>query len=293
VPVWRPAVCLRPGVERTSPGREPFASGTSLSREWGEHVKRLIGAALAGVVLTSLVSTVRAEGKKEGGAADAVIDKAVKALGGMENLGKAHAMSFKTKGTVTIGGEDNKITGETFAQIPGKYRAEVEGEVMGNKIMLITVMSGDKGWRKFNDDVTTFDKDAVANEHRNVYLQLVPTLVFPLKLKQIFKVEVAGEEKVDGKTAEVLKVKGPEGKEFKIFFDKDSGLPLKTVANVAGFMGDDAVQETTYADYKDFDGIKKATKIVTKRGGEKFLNLDVTEFKVLKEVDPKKFEEPK
>jgi hypothetical protein len=292
VPVWRPAVCLRPGVERTSPGREPFASGTSLSREWGEHVKRLIGAAIAAVVLTGLTNTVRADDKKSG-EADAIIDKAVKALGGMEKLGAARTMSFKTKGTVTIGGEDNKITGETFAAMPGKYRAEVEGEVMGNKITLITVMSGDKGWRKFNDDVTTFDKDAAANEHRNVHLQLIPTLVFPLKMKQIFKVEAAGEEKVDGKTAEVLKVTGPEGKDFKIFFDKDSGLPLKTVANVAGFMGDDAVQETTYADYKDFDGVKKATKIVTKRGGEKFLNLELTEFKVLKEIDPKKFEEPK
>jgi hypothetical protein len=262
-------------------------------------VKRLIGAALAAaVVLTGLTSTVRAEDKKgaeakKDGAVDAILDKAIKALGGMEKLRTAHASSSNIKGTVTIGGEDNKITNEILSQLPGKYRSQIEGEVMGNKIMLITVMDGDKGWRKFNDDVTTFDKDAVATERRNVYLQMVPTLVFPLKLKQIFKVEAAGEEKVDGKTTDVLKVTGPEGKDFKIFFDKETGLPLKTVANVLGFMGDDAVQETTYADYKDFDGIKRATKLVTKRGGEKYLNLEVTDFKVLKEIDSKKFEEPK
>jgi hypothetical protein len=252
-------------------------------------VKKLIGAALVTVFLTGLVSPVRAESKKD---ADAIIDKAVKALGGMDKLKTARAMTWKSKGTLTFGGDDNKISSESTAQLPGKFRNAFEGEVMGNKITGAVVMDGDKGWRKFNDDVTAFDKDGVTNEHRNVYMQLIPTLVFPLKLK-IFKVEVVGEEKVDGKAADVLKVTGPEGKDFKIYFDKESGLPVKTSANVTGFQGDDALQETTFSDYKDFDGIKKATKIATKRGGEKFMNVEVTEFKVLKDVDPKTFAEPK
>ena len=36
---------------------------------------------------------------------------------------------------------------------------------------------------------------------------------------------------------------------------------MKIVAVVAGFKGDEFTQETTLADYKDFDGIKKATKV--------------------------------
>jgi hypothetical protein len=252
-------------------------------------VTRLFGAALAAVVLTGLMNPVRAEDKKDAGP---IIDKAIKALGGMEKLGTARSMQTKSKGTISFGGDDNKFSSETTIQLPGKFRNAFEGEFMGNKVTGATVMDGNKGWRKFNDDVTEFDKDGVANERRNVYMQVIPALVIPLKLK-IFKVEVAGEEKVDGKDAAVLKVTGPEGKDFKIYFDKESGLPVKTAGNVAGFDGSDAVQETTFSDYKDFDGIKKATKTVTKRGGEKFMTMEVTDFKVLKDVDPKTFEAPK
>jgi hypothetical protein len=61
---------------------------------------------------------------------------------------------------------------------------------------------------------------------------------------------------------------------------------------VVGFRGDEYTQETTFADYKDLDGIKKATKIVSKRDGEKFRDEEITEFKVLDKVDPKTFTEP-
>jgi DNA invertase Pin-like site-specific DNA recombinase len=54
-----------------------------------------------------------------------------------------------------------------------------------------------------------------------------------------------------------------------------------------------ATQETTFANYKEFGGIKKATKIENKRDGEKFLEQEITEFKVLDKVDPKTFDEPK
>ena len=41
------------------------------------------------------------------------------------------------------------------------------------------------------------------------------------------------------------------------------------------------------------EGIKKATKLVAKRDGEKFQELQITEFKVLDKIDPKIFAEPK
>jgi hypothetical protein len=65
------------------------------------------------------------------------------------------------------------------------------------------------------------------------------------------------------------------------------------VATVAGFMGGDFTQETTFANYKDFGGIKKATKIVSTRDGEKFLDSEITDFTVLEKVDAKLFAEPK
>jgi hypothetical protein len=70
-------------------------------------------------------------------------------------------------------------------------------------------------------------------------------------------------------------------------------VPVKQVAKVMGFQGQEHTQETTFADYKDFGGIKKAAKVEIKRDGEKFQEMDITEFKVLDKVDPETFAEPK
>ena len=92
-----------------------------------------------------------------------------------------------------------------------------------------------------------------------------------------------------GKALAGVKVTPPDGKEFKLYFDKESGLPVRMVAKVAGFMGGEFTQETTFSDYKEVEGIKKAMKIVSKRDGEPFTEQQITEFKVLDKVDPKTF----
>ena len=80
---------------------------------------------------------------------------------------------------------------------------------------------------------------------------------------------------------------------LKLYFDKESGLPVKLIAKVIGFGGDEFTQETSYSNYKDFDGAKKATKISAKRDGEKFVEQEITEFKVLDKAPSETFVEPK
>jgi hypothetical protein len=251
-------------------------------------MRRFISPVLAVLVGLGVAGRVRADDKD----ASAILDKAIKALGGEEQLAKVKATSTKSKGKISVGGNDNEFTAHTTVQGLDHFRQEFEGEFGGNKIKGITVLAGDKGWRKFGDMSMELDKDALANEKRNVYLTVAPMAVLPLK-SQGFKVEPAGEDKVGDKPAVVVKVTGPDGKDFKLAFDKESGLPVRVTAKVVGFMGDEATQETTVSDYKDFQGIKRATKIEVKRDGEKFLEQEITEFKVLDSVDPKTFEEPK
>jgi len=247
-------------------------------------MKRFFGAVL---VTSFLCGTARADDA----AATAVLDKAIKALGGQEKLAKAEAVTWKGKGKLTINDNENNIS--THATIKGldHYRGEFEGEFNGNAIKGVTVLAGDKGWRKFGDDANEMDADALANEKRTVYLQVIPITLVALKGKG-FQVAAAGEEKAGGTPAVAIKATGPDGKDFTISFDKESGLPVKLVARVMGFRGEEFTQETTFGDYKDMDGIKKATKIESKRDGEKFMAQEITEFKVLDKVDAETFAEP-
>jgi hypothetical protein len=259
-------------------------------------MKSFIGALLVALAALGSVGLVRAEDKpgSEGTSADAkaVLDKAIKALGGEEKLSKVHAVTSKFKGKFIFGDNESEFTAQTTVQGLNHYRGEFEGEFAGNKVKGVTVLAGDKGWRKLGDATTEMDKEALANEKRTVYLQVLPALPVLLKGKD-FKVETAKEEKVGDKPAAVLKVTPPDGKVFSIFFDKESGLPVQVTAKVASPLGDDFVQEVTYAEYKDFQGIKRATKQVNKRDGTKFFEADISDIKLLDKVDAKTFEEPK
>jgi hypothetical protein len=253
-------------------------------------VKHYRGIVAAAIVVAGVAGAARAEGGK---GASAVLDKAIKALGGEEKLKAARMHSQKLTGTITINGEDNKFSILTTTDGHGKYRSDVDGEFMGNKIEIVTVLNGDKGWRKFADMKMELDKEGLANERRNVFLGAVGGSLLALKHKE-FKVEDAADEMVDGHAAAVIKVTEPGGKDFKLYFSKDSGLPLKLVASkVVGFMGDDATQEWHYSKYKEIAGIKKAAHIDVKRSGEKLMTMDLADFEVLKDVDAKKFDEPK
>jgi hypothetical protein len=244
-------------------------------------MKRFLGAA---IVAAFFVVPGRADDKD----AKSILDKAVSALGGEEKLGKVNAFSWKAKGTITFGGNENEFDNQVTIKGLNQFRRESSND----QFSVVVVVDGDKGWRKFGDQGGELEGDTLANEKRMIYLTAIPITLVQLKGNG-FKYEAAGEDKVGDKPASVLKVTGPDGKDCKLYFDKESGLPVKEVAKVLDFRGEEYNSETTFADYKDFDGIKKATKVVTTRDGEPFQTWTLNEFKVLDKVDAETFTEPK
>jgi hypothetical protein len=221
-----------------------------------------------------------------------IIDKAIKAVGGEDKLAKAKGFSWKAKGKIDFGGGNGgEFTSESTVEGLDHFYSKFSGEFGGNKIEGVVVLAGDKGWRSFMGMTMDLEGDALANEKRNLHLQVLPFMLLPLKDKG-YKLESAKEENVDGKPAVGVKVTGPDGKDFTLYFDNQSGLPVRVVAKVTGFNGDEFTQDTTLTGYKDFDGIKKSTKSSSKRDGQNFVDVEVTEFKVLDKVDPKTFAKP-
>ncbi len=251
-------------------------------------MKRLWSLSLVAFILCGLASWTRAGDDKN---ATAVVDKAIKALGGEKNLSAIKAASWKGKGKISFGGNESNFAQEVTFQGFDHIRQEFEGEFNGEKVKGVTILAGDKGWRKFAGNDLEIDKDGIATEKRNVYLQVIPVTLVGLKDKG-FKLESAPDEKVGDKPAAVIKVTPPGGGDYKLYFDKDSGLPVKQVAKVTGFGGMEFTQETSYGNYKDFKGVKKATSIENRRDGEKFMEMQITEFTVLDKVDPKLFAKP-
>lgn len=250
-------------------------------------MRKLLIVALVMPAMFGAVNGVRAADD-----ATAIIDKAIAAVGGEAKLKAAKGATWKTKGKIIFGDNESEFTGSATSSGLDHFRQDFEGDFGGNKVQGVTVLAGDKGWRKFGENSLDMDAQAVANEKRTVLLQIVPALLVPLKSND-FKLEAAGQEKVGDAEAVGVKATGPDGKDFTIYFDKTSGLPVKLLAKVVGFGGEEFTQETLYSQYKEFAGVKKATKVEAKRDGQRFLESETTEFKLLDKVDDATFAEPK
>ena len=60
--------------------------------------------------------------------------------------------TWKTKGTISLGGADSPIATESFLRGLDHFRQKFQGEFGGMKVEGVAVLAGDKGWRKFGDD---------------------------------------------------------------------------------------------------------------------------------------------
>jgi len=248
-------------------------------------MRRFLGAAFAAVFYLVSGSFVRAQDP----AAAAVLDKAIKALGGQEKLAKAEAFSWKAKWTI------KGLINEYESQVTIQGLDHRRHEVVSGQHHAIRVVIGDKGWHRLAVRTRSLPSGELAAEKQDLYLEAIPVTLLPIRAKGL-KYHAAADEKVDDKPAAVLKVTGPDGRDFTLYFDKDSGLPVKEVATIIDtFRGSESAMEIRFGDYKDFDGIKKATKIafISPDDIEHVHLFELTEFNVLDKVAPETFSEPK
>lgn len=224
--------------------------------------------------------------------AKAIIEKAIKAHGGEDKLAKLHTAAIKMKGAMQIMGFDISFTGETIYQLPNKYKNKMELEAAGKKVATTQVFDGDKAWMIVMDKVIDIEGDQLKAIREEGYAQKVETLVPLLKEKE-FELIVLGAEKVNNRPAVGIRVKAKGQKEIDLSFDKETGL-LVRVARISydGNIMKEAAFETIYSDFKDFNGLKHASKAIINQDGKKYMELEFTQITPLDKIDPKEFVRP-
>jgi hypothetical protein len=222
--------------------------------------------------------------------AEAVIKKAIEAHGGADNLNKNTFSRYTMKGEIDIMGMNLEFSGD-MATGPNKMRMNMNMSVMGMNIVMHQVVNGEKGKRtvKAGDQVvqdTAIEKDEVEISR---YGHQVEKLTPLLDAKQ-FTIAAAEDSDVNGKKASVV-IATPKGsdREFKLYFDKDSGMLVKTGFKAKSPGGGDAYQESFPSDYKKVNGIQVASKITIENDGKKFLTLTVSDIEVLDKLDDSEF----
>ena len=113
----------------------------------------------------------------------------------------------------------------------------------------------------------------------------------PLHWHEIYsKVETVGVDKVDGEDCYKVVMTPADGKPVTVYFQKKSGLEIKTAMKVVSQIGEVDV-ESTASNYKEFDGVLMPTTVVQNVAGQ-VLKMTVQNVKVNEDIPASRFEPP-
>jgi outer membrane lipoprotein-sorting protein len=223
----------------------------------------------------------------------AVLDKAIAAHGGADNLTKYKAVSMHIKGKLHgVIGDSVDVTGEIASQLPDRLRFEMSLTVMGTDLKITQVVKGDKGWVAVNDMIMELTKEQMAEAREQMHVAGVTRLV--VLRDKAYKLSPLGDSKVEGKDAVGLRVEHKDRRDVSLFFDKKTGLLLKSETRGKDPMAGDKefTAETLYDDYKKVDGFPVAHKVTVKRDGKLFVESESSDVKVAEKLDDSTFEKP-
>jgi len=91
-------------------------------------------------------------------------------------------------------------------------------------------------------------------------------------LKNNYSLTPKSIETVDGKEAYVVEVKDTKGKPSTNYYEVATGLKLKSTTSEEGEKGA-VIVTTTFADYKEFNGVKVPTHITIDQGPVKSISI--------------------
>lgn len=219
---------------------------------------------------------------------NALIEKSIQAHGGEQNLAKLKTASVKARGTYSLSAEI-AVTMETVYQLPGRFKKIEELELAGNKVTVITVLNGNKGWANAKGQTTELDAKLVTELKEGINHIRVMSLT-PLRDKP-FQLSPLGEMKVNGRPALGIKVAVGGYRDIKVYFDKQTGLIAK-LERRASFAGKEGTMEITFLDYQEYDGLKYPKKATVHADGKKLLEYETTELKFLDKVADNTFAKP-
>jgi hypothetical protein len=222
-----------------------------------------------------------------------IVNKAIQSVGGEEKLARFKAEIFRAKGKMRLRGTDVVIdSGEWSVQRPDKLRAQVKT----GDLTWINVVNSDKVWSKIGGMATLQieDKEQIGQATEQRYADWVCTLV-PLKGKE-FTLNSAGVAKVGKKPAAGVRVSHKGHRDIELFFDKENGLLVKSLAKVV--MSDEegkpeqVTQEIVFSDYTEVNGVQRPWKISVSHDGKLFMEIEVMQMELKERLDDSLFSKP-
>jgi hypothetical protein len=251
-------------------------------------MRTLWNGLLIGGILLLCGPAARADNNAD---AKALLDKALKAMGGEEKVAKLKMGSTRGKVTGSAGGQNLELVLAATWKDTDKLHLDADVNEGGQMHKAVFVINADKGWMK-RDGGEAMDAPPGVTE---AVLSVVHAVRMPQLLSALrgdaYKLAPVGEAQVNGKPAVGISVSRDGYKQINLYFDKETGLPAKCETTIMEPGGGERKFEFTFTDYKELAGVKHPAKIEIKTNDDTFTG-EMSELKAEEKVEDTLFNKP-
>lgn len=222
------------------------------------------------------------------------VGESIKAHGG-DKIEKYRAEVLKFDGKMMFQGQELPITGEHVVQLPGQMKSVIRLEVDGLKLEFVTVVNGDKGWRRTNGITSDMDANALAQSKDTLHAYRVARMTqIPndREFKLVNKNIASNPSIIDGVRAWGIQVSYPKEKDVVLWIADKEKLLLKMERMQQNAEKKMFLVAESFSDYKEINGVQRPMKRIVFMDGKKSMESKATEIKLLEQIDEKEFAKP-
>jgi hypothetical protein len=249
-------------------------------------MRRIVRHLFATCLVLGLVHAVAAQEDAAG-----ILRRSIQAHGGADKLAKLNAARAKSKGMIEMDGTLVPFTTETTAQLPGQLKTVMQFNLQGVGISATQVLNGEQGWLLVMGQTQPITGPMLAELKESLHASRIQSLT-PLLNDRSFTLTPLKESKVQGRAAVGVKVAAPGHKDVMLYFDRETGLLLKSERKALDGRLNEVQMETLYSDYKSIEGLQSPMKVLILHDGRKALEGQVTEMRFFEKLDNREFEKP-
>jgi hypothetical protein len=217
-----------------------------------------------------------------------IIERGIAAQGGEQQLEKLYKpWRAKIKGKAGM----LDITGEMLQQsrMQSKILTVIHVGPLTSEVVVVT--NENKTWRRiagFTNEVTGKELDEMNDgKYRHHVQNLLPLLREPG-----IELTLLPETSVSGQPAAGIRVRSKGHRDIDLYFDKGTGLLVKTESRILQTGKPEIVLEKIVSNYRDFDGLKLPTTF-TKFENQKQTSVEeFVDIKFVDQIDDREFEKP-
>jgi outer membrane lipoprotein-sorting protein len=192
-----------------------------------------------------------------------LLDKVTNAYGGPDQTAKLKAIAIKGKVTASEGGMDITFAFDASIQGLDTFKMDAEVTAGGQTQRIVMVINGNKGWayNAAQNKTEEAPKEAVP-----MVRQFLSALRGPGNPQDLLDKDISlshgGENKVNDTETAILRVQRKDFSEITMYFDKKTGLPLKSETKVKQPTGnEERTYEFHYSEFKNVGGVQHPHRV--------------------------------